>query len=840
MLDQTTHDQIMNNGGRRPRNRILALAAAGAIGFSLAQGVAAQEFGSIVLLNEGTIIVSEPLDPSANPQDPATASPRRLHIYERAGDGWERAATLGAPQHDGADYFGRFVLADGDRLLVGATALDAEGNGGSDGSVLIFRRGGQGWEFERYLRPESVPPGVSFGRFAAIEGDLLVVTALGYEGTGGAWVFARGDDGEWAEDGLLTPADPDPQQELFGWGVDTDGERVIVGAGSGQQFPGAAYVFGRDADGAWVQEGRIGFEGEEAQAGAAIVSNRAPAIAVGINGTHALLGLPGADNGTGTVLSYERRSSGDWVRRGALSAFHRQPGDGVGATITARDDELWVAAPGAGLFGAIYAFSWDAASGGFGAATRISPGAGTDAGDGFGLSISAAGDIAVVGQPWDDAALGSAIVLERTGDGWTETAKLLLPEERRPLTALSDVDCGEDGLADQFTCGQVDILSFLPLDEIGGTDRGIETNDVWGWTDPQTGREYAIVGRTDGTAFIDVSDPAAPRYLGNLPKTPGSLTQSWRDIKVYADHAFVVADNAGEHGMQVFDLTRLRDIANAPADFEPDAVYEGIASAHNIVINEQTGTAFAVGSSGGGATCGGGLHMIDLREPKSPSFLGCFAHEGTGMTGTGYTHDAQCVIYDGPDDEHVGREICFGLNEKVVSIADVTDRENPVAIASVGYPAAEYTHQGWLTEDHRYFYQNDELDEMMSVNRASAIGEEPDMNATRTLVWDVSDLDDPILVKEHAGETFTIDHNLYIVGDLMYQSNYVSGLRVLDISDRENPREVGFLDTVPWDESVTFDGSWSNYPFFASGTIVVSSGKEGVFFLRYRRPELVP
>ena len=114
------------------------------------------------------------------------------------------------------------------------------------------------------------------------------------------------------------------------------------------------------------------------------------------------------------------------------------------------------------------------------------------------------------------------------------------------------------------------------------------------------------------------------------------------------------------------------------------------------------------------------------------------------------------------------------------------------------------------------------------------------MVASRTLIWDVSDLDDPILVKEHFGETFTIDHNLYIVGDLMYQSNYVSGLRVLDISDRENPREVGFFDTVPWDESVTFDGSWSNYPFFASGTIVVSSGKEGVFFLRYRRPELVP
>ena len=129
---------------------------------------------------------------------------------------------------------------------------------------------------------------------------------------------------------------------------------------------------------------------------------------------------------------------------------------------------------------------------------------------------------------------------------------------------------------------------------------------------------------------------------------------------------------------------------------------------------------------------------------------------------------------------------------------------------------------------------------MAAVAAADSLGIEPDMAGSRTLIWDVSDLDDPVLVKEHIGETFTIDHNLYIVGDLMYQSNYVSGLRVLDISDRENPTEVGFFDTVPWDESVTFDGSWSNYPFFESGTIVVSSGSEGVFFVKYRRPELVP
>ena len=80
---------------------------------------------------------------------------------------------------------------------------------------------------------------------------------------------------------------------------------------------------------------------------------------------------------------------------------------------------------------------------------------------------------------------------------------------------------------------------------------------------PSSKREIAILGRTDGTSFVDVTDPANPRYLGDLPKTKGSPSAAWRDMKVVKDHAFIVADNAGEHGMQVFDLTRLRNVTHA-------------------------------------------------------------------------------------------------------------------------------------------------------------------------------------------------------------------------------------------------------------------------------------
>ena len=194
-----------------------------------------------------------------------------------------------------------------------------------------------------------------------------------------------------------------------------------------------------------------------------------------------------------------------------------------------------------------------------------------------------------------------------------------------------------------------------------------------------------------------------------------------------------------------------------------------------------------------------------------------------------------CVIYRGPDEEYTEREICFGANETALTIADVTDKERPVHVSTATYPNVAYAHQGWLTEDHRYFFMNDELDES-----AAHGGGGPEFPGTRTLIWDVTDLDDPVLAREHFGEVLSTDHNLYIRGNLMYQSNYVSGLRILNIADPINPVEVGYIDTVPDNDSVAMSGSWSNYPFFESGTIAVASREEGLFLVRYAPRELLP
>src|SRR5690606_1374175 len=298
---------------------------------------------------------------------------------------------------------------------------------------------------------------------------------------------------------------------------------------------------------------------------------------------------------------------------------------------------------------------------------------------------------------------------------------------------------------------------------------------------------------------------------------------AWRDIKVYKDHAFIVADGAGQHGIQVLDLTRLRNITSAqmPMTLAPDTIYTEIASAHNIVINEETGFAYSVGSSSGGTTCGGGLHMVDIREPKKPKFAGCFQDTETGNQRTGYSHDAQCVTYKGPDEKYRGREICFGANETMLSIADVTSKDSTIAISRAAYPNVAYAHQGWLDENHEFFYMNDEGDEVSGT-----------VPTTRTIVWDVRDLDAPVMAKEYVSPAAASVHNRYIVGDLMYESNYASGLRIVDTSNRTGPQEVGLFDTDPGPDTPGFVGSWSSYPFCSSGTIVVTSIGEGVFFLR--------
>ena len=518
-----------------------------------------------------------------------------------------------------------------------------------------------------------------------------------------------------------------------------------------------------------------------------------------------------------------------------------------------------------------------------------------------------------------------------------------------------------DGMsAGTYPCDGIDMLSRLSLADLGLTFG----NDVWGWTDPQTGKDYALMGGSEGTTIVDISRPSNPDVVGMLPTHSTAGGDSWRDIKVYQNHMYVGSENTG-HGIQVFDLTQVRGVTGAPVTFDETALYDRLSNSHNLHINEATGVLYAVGATGelpgvstnvltvgsdtynmtgaafgpafpaggltgdivlvddgeaapgggtvndgcepfsvpagaialvdrglcpfvtkvanaqaGGASAvivannspaapinlggadpsitipsgmisqadgnavkaalpasgtvspnpngnpclGGGLHMIDISSPASPEFAGCFAEHG-------YIHDTQCIIYDGPDGDHRGQEICFNSNATstsggthALSIVDVTDKSNPVPLARDLYPNFGYSHQGWLTPDTRYFIHGDELDELNH-----GIG-------TTTRVWNVTDLDAPVLENVFENDTTSIDHNIYTEGNASYHSNYTSGLRVYDNRNLPELTEELFFDVYPENDNAIFNGTWSNYPYFSQrGRIVaVSTMDRGLFILRVR------
>ncbi|RDK88220.1 choice-of-anchor B family protein [Marinirhabdus gelatinilytica] len=376
------------------------------------------------------------------------------------------------------------------------------------------------------------------------------------------------------------------------------------------------------------------------------------------------------------------------------------------------------------------------------------------------------------------------------------------PPPPPPLTFPAPCDSGLAGGI--FPCNGIDLVYHIDLDELDA-EKG---NDSWGWTDPITGKEYALMGLDNGTAFIDISNPSAPIYLGKL-ETETSAS-SWRDIKVFKDHAFVVSEAQG-HGMQVFDLTRLRDVTNPPQNFSTDAEYTGFGSAHNIVINEDSGFAYAVGTQ----TFDGGPHFIDINDPTNPQGAGGYAMGS-------YSHDAQVVTYNGPDTEYTGREILIGSNENEVVLVDITDKANPVPVSTISYDQVGYTHQGWFTEDQSYFLLGDELDELNF-----GFG-------SRTIVFDFTDLDNPMLHFEYDGPTAAIDHNGYVNGDRYYLANYTAGLRIIDVSGIGNGSisEMGSFDSFTQNNNPSFNGAWSVFPYFDSGHIIISDIDSGFYLVK--------
>ncbi|KAI4670835.1 uncharacterized protein J4E88_009587 [Alternaria novae-zelandiae] len=386
---------------------------------------------------------------------------------------------------------------------------------------------------------------------------------------------------------------------------------------------------------------------------------------------------------------------------------------------------------------------------------------------------------------------------------------------------------------DVFRCQNIDLLHFLSHAELGST-RGVGSSS-WGWTS-EDGREFVAIGQQDGAAFAEITAEGKLSYLGRLPAY--STPSTWREIRGQ-NNLMIIGSEAVGHGIQIFDMKKLIDIDPAsPVTFSNvnDLVghFKGLPNGrtHNVVTNPETNFIYAVGAQPRTDKCKSGIIFIDITDPSNPTSPGCASEDG-------YVHDAQCLIYRGPDAEFEGHEICYGYNEDSLTIYDVTDKKAPVILSNTSYEGAAYTHQGNVLDpmNQQFLLLDDEYDEYDKVG--PAIPGHP-----ITYIWDISSLRAPKQTGLYKSGAKGIDHNQYVANGFAYQSNYGTGFRVLDVrSIPDDPtgagvKEVGFFDVYPEDDdmpgggTVDFVGTWSSYALFKSGHILINTMERGVFIVK--------
>jgi choice-of-anchor B domain-containing protein len=398
----------------------------------------------------------------------------------------------------------------------------------------------------------------------------------------------------------------------------------------------------------------------------------------------------------------------------------------------------------------------------------------------------------------------------RDADGWK-------------LRGLQPAVEGLPGADGGFESRNMILKSWIPLNNFPGFSGAPQQSgaDCWGYTS-STGREYALMTLGWGLGVVEVTNPADPVILGVIPGSD-SL---WRDVDVIGDYAYVVTDQTGV-GIQVVDLSQLD---TGVVTLVRNYMQGGHTTTHTIIANPASGYLYLCG----GNAANGGMIPASTTSPTFPDFA------GNGWR-TQYVHEAQIINYtSGP---YAGKEIAFLFAAgpyygpsytEGLFIADVTDKSNIVTLAGIDYPGMRFCHQGWVSEDRKYLYINDELDGPGGSN-----GAVPRM---LTRIFDVSDLAQPRLVSTFTNAmTGPIDHNEYVVGGYLYQSNYTSGLRVWDLANPLKPVEMAFFDTHPDNNGSTYNGAWGNYPFFASGNILISDMQRGLFIVQMSvlEPKLV-
>ena len=325
-------------------------------------------------------------------------------------------------------------------------------------------------------------------------------------------------------------------------------------------------------------------------------------------------------------------------------------------------------------------------------------------------------------------------------------------------------------------------------------------NEVWGVVN--NGVEYAIIGSTFGTHFIDIStDPHLPTEVLRLPGGSIGPQIIHRDYHDYKNLLYAVADEGNLSTLQIIDYSFLPDSVVVVYDSKTL-----LRTSHNIFID--TSSAIMYGCLTRGDIAGGTpLRLFDISDPTDPQIIASYAKFGN-------------VLVSQVHDMYIRNDTAYlNCGPGGIVIVDFNDPLNPQLITSLEnneYPQGGYNHSGWLSEDGNSYFMADE-------NWGKDIK-----------VLDVSDLPNiEIIDTIDAGSEseFSIPHNQIIHNGLFYSSYYYDGLQVWDIRDIKNIQRVMYYPTSNIEARNRYEGAWGVYPFLPSGKILVSDMQEGLFVI---------
>jgi choice-of-anchor B domain-containing protein len=312
---------------------------------------------------------------------------------------------------------------------------------------------------------------------------------------------------------------------------------------------------------------------------------------------------------------------------------------------------------------------------------------------------------------------------------------------------------------------------------------------IWGYR-ATNGREYAILGCGNGTAFIDISDSS---NIHEVDFQPG-LTSSWREMKFHSHYCYIVSEASGS-GLQIVDLQYLPDSVHLVSTYS----FSGYTRTHTI---QRSGPYLYLN---GGDYMNGGVFVLDLTaNPEAPVKRGEWE--------TKYIHDCRVI------NDTIWACNIYSSDGGTVSVISAVNKDNLQSITSWPNNPNPGPHNCALTTDRRYCLVTDEING----------------NPRMLKIWNIQNLSNIILAAtwQPMGITTSIVHNVEVYGYTAVVAHYTAGVRVVNITNPASPQEIAWYDTYPANNDFTYNGCWGVYQFRASGKIVASDRQTGLYVLK--------